>query len=225
MEDDPAPDDWLTIVGIVDDVRQNGLTATPSPAIYRSYLQASHPFFLSHMTFAVRTAADPAAVASGVRAALRRIDADLPAQSIATMQDVIAGTTAEPRFQSRLLGAFAVLAVLLAAIGIYGVLACSVAERRQEIGIRMALGAGERDVVRMILRRTMLLAGLGVVVGSAGALALTRLLERFLYEIRPSDPATFISVAAILLGVALAAGLLPARRASSVDPMGALRHG
>jgi putative ABC transport system permease protein len=225
LTDKPTPKDWLTIVGVVDDVRQNGLTATPSPAIYQPYLQASQPFFLAHMTFVVRTAADPATVASGLRAALREIDPDLPAQSIATMQDVIAGTTAEPRFQSRLLGAFAVLAVLLAAIGIYGVLACSVAERRREIGIRMALGAGERDVVRMVLRRTMLLAGIGVVLGTAGALVLTRLLEKFLYEIRPTDPITFVTVAAILLGVAVIAGLLPARRASSVDPMATLRHG
>ena len=116
------------------------------------------------------------------------------------------------------------LALLLAAIGIYGVLACSVAERTHEIGIRMALGAAESDIVRMVLRRTLVLAGAGVALGAVGALAVTRVLAKFLFEVRPNDLGTFIAVAALLVAIALLAGLLPARRASKVYPLVALRY-
>jgi len=140
------------------------------------------------------------------------------------MQDLVAESTAEPRFQTRLLGTFSLLALVLSAVGIYGVLAYSVAQRTHEIGVRMALGAERRDVLGMVLRRTLVLAGAGVALGTAGALAVTRVLARFLYEITPTDPVTFIAVAALLIGVALVAGLIPARRASGVDPMEALRY-
>jgi putative ABC transport system permease protein len=140
------------------------------------------------------------------------------------MQELVADSTAEPRFQARLLGAFSLLALILAAVGIYGVLAYSVTQRTHEIGIRMALGAERRNVLFLVLRRTLALAGAGLVLGTAGALATTRVLARFLYEIKPTDPATFITVAALLTGVALLAGLIPARRATKVDPMVALRY-
>jgi putative ABC transport system permease protein len=224
MESRPKPQDWLTIVGVVDDVRQEGLTSGPSPAIYRPYLQVTHPFFLSHMTYALRTASHPTLLAPAMRAALQGIDPDQPVQSIATMQDVIAGVTSEPRFRMRLLGAFSIMALLLAAIGIYGVLACSVTERTHEIGIRIALGADPGDVMRMVLRRTLVLAGTGVALGMAGAAAVTRVLETFLFEVRPTDPGTFAAVVALLVAVTLMAGLLPARRASTLDPLVALRH-
>jgi len=140
------------------------------------------------------------------------------------MSDFINANTAEPRFQARLLAAFSLLALILSAVGIYGVLAYSVTQRTHEIGIRMALGAESADVLRMVLRRTLILAAAGIALGTAGALALTRVLSKFLFEVKPTDPATFIAVAALLAGVALLAGAIPARRAADVDPMVALRY-
>jgi len=145
-------------------------------------------------------------------------------QSIATMQELVAATTAEPRFQARLLGVFSLLALLLATVGIYGVLAYSVSQRTHEIGIRMALGAETGDVVGMVLRRTAVLAGAGILLGAAGALVLTRVLARFLFEVKPADPATFLSVAVVLAVVAMAAGFIPARRATRIDPAVSLRY-
>jgi putative ABC transport system permease protein len=155
---------------------------------------------------------------------IQRIDPDQPVQSLATMGDVIARTTSEPRFLLQVIGAFSMVAVLLSAIGLYGVLACSVAGRTREIGIRMALGAASGSVIRMVLRRTLRLAAAGVALGTVGAFALTRVLGAFLFEVRPTDPVAFTSVAVLLLAVALLAGLLPARRAATVDPLVALRH-
>jgi putative ABC transport system permease protein len=140
------------------------------------------------------------------------------------MQELVSATTAEPLFQTRLLAAFSVIALLLAAIGIYGVLAYSVSERTREIGIRMALGAQSGDVLGMVLRRTAILAAAGVLLGTAGALAATRVLQNLLFEVKPRDTATFVSVAALLAVVALFAGWFPARRATRVDPLVALRY-
>lgn len=224
MANRPGPGDWITIVGIAGDVRQGGLTTAPSPALYVPYLQVDRPFFLSHMTFVVRAASGPAAVARGIRGVVQGVDPDQPVETITTMESVIAGTTAEPRFRTQLLLVFSAMAVLLAAIGIYGVLACSITERRQEIGIRMALGADTGNVVRMVLRRTLLLAAVGVALGMAGALAVTRVLENFLFEVEPTDPWTFAMAAALLIVIALLAGSIPARRASTVDPLVALRY-
>lgn len=224
MDEHPAPTDWLTVVGVVADVRQAQLTDAPSPAIYQPYTQSGSTFFLGHMSFVMRTPSSPAALAPTVRAIFHRIDPDQPVQSIAAMSDAIAGTIAEPRFLAQVIGAFSLMALLLSAIGLYGVLAFSIAERTREIGIRMAMGASSVAVVRMVLRRTLLLAGTGVLIGSFGALGVTRVLRTFLFEITPTDPATFIAVAVFLLAVALVAGLLPARRAYSVDPLVALRY-
>jgi predicted permease len=223
-EDHPKPEDWLTIVGVVDDIRQTGLAKGPDPALYYPYLQVNRSFWLSRMSFAVRTASSPLRLATAMRAALREVDRDLPVERLATMQDLILADAAEPRFQTRLFGAFSLLALTLSAVGIYGVLAYSVTQRTHEIGIRMALGAERRDVVDMVLRRTLILAAAGVLLGTAGALAVTRVLARFLFEVRPTDPATFAAVAALLGCVALFAGLVPARRASRVDPAEALRY-
>jgi putative ABC transport system permease protein len=140
------------------------------------------------------------------------------------MADFINANTAEPRFQARLLGAFSLLALILSAVGIYGVLAYAVTQRTHEIGVRMALGAESADVLSMVLGRTLILAGAGIAIGAAGALAVTRALATFLFEVKPTDPATFMAVAALLAGVALLAGLIPARRAANVDPMVALRY-
>jgi putative ABC transport system permease protein len=224
MEDHPKPGDWLTIVGVVDDVKQQGLAKKSDPAIYQPYLQVTHPFFLIHMTFVARTASNPLGVASGMRGVLSEIDKDQPVQSITAMDNLIAETTAEPRFQARLLTVFAIMALALAIVGIYGVLAYSVAQRTHEIGVRMALGAQTANVVRMLLRSTLVLVGAGVMIGTAGALAVTRVLAKFLFEVKPSDPPTIAAVALTLVCAALAACYIPARRAMRVDPMVALRY-
>ena len=225
LEDHPTPghEDWLTIVGVVDDVRQRGLTEKVHPAIYQPYAQVKKPLFLSSMTFAIRTAAQPASMAAAMRRVLREVDRNQPPQSIATMTDLVAKTIAEPQFQTRLIAIFSMLALLLAAIGVYGVLACAVAERTREIGIRMALGAEKSDIIRMIFRRSLLLVTVGVALGVAGALAVTRVLAKFLFEVKPTDLPTFLVVAALLVVVALLSGLLPAQRATRVDPLIALR--
>jgi len=176
------------------------------------------------MTFVMRTASNPAALAPSVRGVVRETDPNQAVQNVVTMVDWVAGTTAAPRFLTRVIGAFSIMAVLLAAIGIYGLLACSIAERTREIGIRMALGAGSGSIVVGVIRRTLLLAGAGVALGTAGALAVTRVLEAFLFEVKPNDPATYLAVAALLVLVALVAGTVPARRASTVDPLIALRY-
>jgi predicted permease len=215
--------DWLTIVGIVADVRQGGLKEDLVPAVYQPYLQVERPFFLSRMTFVIRTAGDPARVAPAMRAALASADGSLAPESIASMEEIVAGTVAEPRFQTRLLAMFSTLALALAAIGVYGVLSAWVGERRREMGIRIALGADPPKLLRMVLRRVLLLAASGVSLGVAGALALSRLLATLLFEIEPTDSTTFATAGALILLVALAAGLVPARRASTVDPALVLR--
>jgi putative ABC transport system permease protein len=219
------PQVWLTIVGVVDDIRQQELTAKPSPAVYLPYQQVNSTFFLGHMNFLVRTPADVAGMAPAVRRALHEVDAEQPADSLVSMGQMLAATTAEPRFRTSVIGGFSLVAVLLAAIGIYGVLAFSVAERTREIGIRVAVGATTRSIATLVLRRTLLLAGCGVAIGTAGSLALTRVLRTFLFQVEPTDAATFAAAAVLLVTVALAAGLLPARRAAAVDPMIALRVG
>jgi putative ABC transport system permease protein len=224
MEDKPKPEDWLTIVGIVRNVRQQSLTDTPSASVYQPYRQVNGPFFLSHMTFVVQTEKSPVLMASGIRTTISKMDQDLPTQSITTMEALIADTMTEPRSQARLLGIFSMLALLLAAVGIYGVLACSVAERTHEIGIRMAIGAEEKDVLWMVLRRTLLLTGIGVLLGALGALAITRVLAKFLFEVAPTDPLTFLAVTGILLIVALLSAWIPAQRAARVYPLVALRY-
>ena len=222
LEDDPKRQDWLTIVGVVEDVRQLSLTDKPDPAIYQPYQQVTRPFFLSQVTFTIRTAADPTTLAPATRAALKEVDPSQPV-AIAPMTELIAATTAEPRFQARLISIFSVLALLLSAVGIYGVVAYAVSERTREIGIRMALGADRHDIANMVLRRSLLLVGAGVAMGVAGSLAATRVLARLLFEVTPTDPSTFAVVAAILAAVALLAGWLPARRAVRIDPLAALR--
>ncbi len=223
-EDHPKPGDWLTVVGVVDDVKQQGLGKKSDPAIYQPYLQARRPFFLSHMTFLIKTGSNAQGVASAMRTVLREVDRNQPVESIATMDSLIATTTAEPKFQARLLGAFAIMALALTTVGIYGVLAYSVAQRAREIGVRVALGAQRVDVLQMMLRGALVLVCMGVMLGAAGAFAVTRVLERFLFEVKPSDPATFALVGLMLASVALAASCIPARRAMKVDPMVALRY-
>jgi putative ABC transport system permease protein len=224
MEDKPTPGSWLTIIGIVRDVRQQSLRTTPSATVYQTYQQVTGPFFLSHMTFVVQTSENATAMASGIRTVISKMDPGLPTESITTMENLIADTMTETRSQTRLLGLFAVLALTLAAVGIYGVLACSVAQRTHEIGIRMALGAEEKDVVWMVLRRTLVLSGSGVVLGVLGTFGVTRVLAKFLFGVTPTDPLTLVAVTAILLMVALLSAWMPAKRAARVYPVVALRY-
>jgi putative ABC transport system permease protein len=215
----PAPEDWLTIVGVVADVRQSGLKRPPAPAVYQPYLQVGQAGFLSHMTFLVRTEGRPETVAPTMRAALRDVDASQAPQSIASMESVVADTIAEPQFQTRLVGIFSALALLLAAIGIYGVLSASVVERQREIGIRMALGADTAAVMRLVLRRTVALTALGLVLGTLGAIGVTKVLRTLLFDVTPTDASAFSIAALVLASAGLLAGLWPARKASALDPL------
>jgi predicted permease len=223
IEDRPKPEDWLTVVGVVDDLKQQALAKSSDPAIYQPYLQVSHPFFLSHMTFVVRTTMPVESVASGMRAVVRNVDKDQPV-SIASMDGLLATTISEPQFDARLLTGFALIALTLTIVGVYGVLSYSVAQRTQEIGLRMALGAQRVDVLRMLLRKALVVISAGMVIGGAGSLALGRVLASFLFEVKPSDPATLAAVALLLAGSALAACYVPARRATGVDPLVAIRY-
>ena len=190
--------------------------------MYQPYLQGRWTFLLSHMTYVVRTEPE-VELATAMRAALRDADPVVPAQQLMSMDDALMEAVAEPVFQARLLSAFALIAVLLAAIGTYGVLAYDVAERSREIALRMALGASPRDVTRMVMRRTGVLALSGVAVGVAGSVALTGVLTKWLYQVQPTDPATLVMVVVAIMVVALAAGLLPARRATRAHPLLSLR--
>jgi predicted permease len=223
VQDRPTTADWLTVVGVVPDVRQTGVKNDLAPALYQPYLQVKRPFFLSQMTFVARTNGDPGSLASAMRTALANTDPALAPHPMGSMESLVAGTIAEPRFQTRLLVVFSALALILAAIGVYGVLAAAVAERRREIGIRIALGAPQTALVGMVVQRVLILTACGVVLGLAGALALSRLLTRMLFQITPTDATAFAGAGAVLVAVALIAGWVPARRASAVDPVAVLR--
>jgi putative ABC transport system permease protein len=222
MEDKPTANDWLTIVGVVDDIRQFDVKQT-MPAVYLPLAQANRDWMLNHLAFAARVAGDPSSVERAIRGVLKRVDPLQPAESIATMGAVLDDMIAEPAFQTRLIAVFAMLALVLAAVGIYGVLAYAVAERTHEIGVRMALGASGESVAWLVVRRTLAIAIPGIAIGLTAATWLTHLLTKLLFEVSPTDPWTFWSVALVLGAIAIAASLIPARRASRVDPMVALR--
>ncbi len=215
---------WLTVVGVVDDVKQLGPTQESHAAVYQPFQQADRQFFLSNITYVVRTASDPVAAIPAIRQVLRSVDKDQPAASIGLMSDVLDSATAQPAFYARLLSIFALLALALSLVGTYGVIAYSVAHRSHEIGLRMALGARDSQVIWMVLRRTVLLGTAGVTIGTIAAWGVTRFLKSFLFEITPTDPATFAAVALTIFVAAILAGLNPARRATRVDPLIALRH-
>ena len=184
--------------------------------MYFPYLQSSWSFILDHMTYVVRAHAS-ASIAPALRAALNTVDPNVPAQQPMSMDDALMDVVAEPVFQTRVLTVFAAIAILLAAIGTYGVLAYDVTERSREIALRMALGAQPADVIRMVMRRTAALALSGTAVGLAGSFALTGVLKASLYDVTPTDPPTTILVVVAILGVAFVAGYAPARRASRMQ--------
>jgi len=211
---------WMTIVGVVGDVNYSGLDTAPEPTVYFPFRQATD--FGQYVV--VRTTGDPHALASAAREIVAALDKDLPVANLRTMDDLMAASVASPRFRTTLVAIFAAAGLLLAAIGIYGVMSYAVTERTHEIGVRAALGAGRADLLRLVLGETLLLAGLGVGVGVAGALATTRTIRALLFHVEPTDAATFAAIALILVATALAAAYIPARRAMRVDPMVALRY-
>jgi putative ABC transport system permease protein len=209
-----------TIAGVVGDSKQRGLAVDVEPEIFVPVEKWCPP----ELTLLLRVQGDPITLLPAVRAVVSQLDKNLPLFDVQTMDSLLKGELASQRFNAALLAAFAIFAVFLAAIGIYGVMAYSVHQRVREVAIRMALGAEPRDVLWMILSRGLVLAATGLVFGLTGAFALTRLLGTLLYKVRPSDPATFVGVSLALLAVALAACWIPARRAMRVDPMIALRY-
>ena len=227
----PDPSDWMTVVGVVNDVVQaasvlrrrgpaGAVASSPASANYVPLAQTNVPFFLRRMTFVVRRHEDapstPIAVAT--THILREADPNLALETVASMSDILGRTTAEPRFQSRMLLTFSLAALLLAMIGVYGVLSYNLSQRQREFGVRIALGASPEEIARMVLRGTTTLVLPGIVVGIGASFALTRVLGRFLFQITATDPTTFAVVVVVLAVVALAAAAIPARRASRIDP-------
>ena len=210
-----------TIVGVVADERFHGLTEAAPPGLYLPLSQA--PSANGAGVLLVRTTGDPAAVASSIRAAFRRVDPALAVFGLEPLADTVSRSVSTRRFTMLLVGLFAALALALAAIGIHGVLAYSVALRTREIGVRMAVGADPRRVVQLVLRDGAVLASLGLALGVAGALVLARLLSTLLFGVSPTDPATYLLFSAFVLVVALAASGIPAWRATRIDPVVALK--
>jgi predicted permease len=207
------------IVGVVGDVRHRGLASRLRPTLYRPHVFGA----FSNRVLVVRTVPPPRTLIEPIRKAILAVDPDLPVSNVKSLEEVAAASVAQRRLVLTVLSLFAGAAVLLAAVGLYGVIAYSVSQRTREIGLRMAVGARRRDVLALFVRQGAHLAGLGIVLGTGAALGLTRLLASQLYGVEATDPLTLASVAAVLLVVAVAASLLPARRATKVDPMQALR--
>jgi predicted permease len=207
------------VVGIVGDVKEHGLGAEHPPAVYIPYQQFPTP----SLDLVVHTALDPRRLTTATEGAVRELDPQLPVTRVATLDEMVARSLSEPRFYTVLLGAFAATALLLAGLGIFGALSYAVSQRSREIGIRVALGAEPSEVLGMVLRHALALAALGMGIGLAGALALSRVIRGMLFRLSPTDPATLAGVAALLAAVALVASYLPARRATRVDPVEALR--
>jgi putative ABC transport system permease protein len=226
---EPGPDgspNWKTVVGVVADTRAMGLARDPAPEFYLPVAQAPRAAWSwldRTMTVAVRTSGEPISAVGAVRDAVRAVDPTVPVYNIGTMDQRITTSLSQTRFSTMLLSVFGGIALLLAAIGVYGIISYGVTQRVQEIGIRLALGAQGRDVLTLVMRHAAVLAGLGLVVGLAGALALTRLLAGLLFRVSPTDPPTFAVGIVVLTFVALLAAALPARRAARVDPIVALR--
>ncbi|HEX6865429.1 MAG TPA: FtsX-like permease family protein, partial [Thermoanaerobaculia bacterium] len=216
---------WMTVIGVAEDVKDTTLEGAVDPTWYLPYPQQSATPFALNLRLAVRSASPSPALAEQVIGAIRSVERQLPVYAVATMEEQIEKALGQRRFGAVLFGIFAVLGLVLAAVGLYGVMSYSVNQRVREIGVRMALGAHAADVLRLVVLRGLALTLIGLTLGLAGALALTRLLTSLLYEVEPDDPVTFVTIAAVLSAVALLASYLPARRATRVDPVIALRFG
>jgi putative ABC transport system permease protein len=208
------------IVGVVANARQKELANAPQPTIFVANAQA--PMYFA--TLVARAASDPRQIARSIESAVHRVNPEQAISDVQTMDEVFSNSVAQPRFQLVLLAVFAGIAVVLAGVGVYGVVSYSVTQRTQEIGVRVALGARRSDVAGLVMREGLLLAVMGLAAGLAGAFALTRLLETLLFEVTPTDPATLVSVSVLLLLLTLVAIVVPVRRAMKVDPMVALRY-
>jgi len=209
---------WVTVIGVVGDVRHSGPSEPPQPQIYTTHEQDARIF----ACIVARTAGDPMAMAAPMRAALWSVDKDQPVWKVRAMEDLVTGSREAARAVSLLVGVFAAMALALAGVGIYGVMAYSVSQRTREIGIRMALGAASDRVLRLVVGRALALTGIAIVIGAAGATALARLLGTLLFGVGPTDPATFAAAAVTLAVVGVLAAYLPARRAARIDPVRAL---
>jgi predicted permease len=220
---------WVTVIGIAANEKQENWAAEPDPAIYLPALQnrdflGANDSHVAYITLVLRTEGNPADLAAAVKRTVWSFDRNLPISEVLTMDRVVADATAQPRFEMLLLGIFAAVALVLAAIGIYGVMNYSVSRRRREIGIRISLGASRADVLRMVMQQGMLQVLAGTAAGIAGALLLSKLIAKMLYGVQPADPVTFGGVAVVLGLAALLAVCIPARRATRIDPMVALRN-
>lgn len=219
--DSPYHPAKFTIVGVVGDVHYGGLENNPAPLVYAPVLQGDYS---TAPKFTVRTDRDPQLLTSSIRELMKQVDGNLPMANVRTMDEIISTSVAQPRLEAILLGAFGGLALLLASVGIYGVLAYSVSQRTSEIGIRMALGASRSSVLRMVLGQGLRMTAIGLALGLALALAVTRVMSSILFDTSPTDPVTFAAILLLLGVIALLACYLPARRATRVDPMVALRY-
>ncbi len=218
---------WCTIVGIVADVKQAGLDAVANGETYYHYLQVPPPlmgFVEGTMTVVLRTNSDPASMVASARGEVQNMDPDLAVFNVKTMEALVDGSLAQPRFRTTLLGTFASVALMLAAIGLYGVIAYSVAQRINELGVRMALGAQKSDVLKMVMGQGALLAAAGIGIGLVVAFGVMRVISKLLFGVNATDPLTFVATAALILVMALAASAIPALKAIKVDPVVALRY-
>jgi predicted permease len=212
----------VEIVGVAKDAKYGNLRDESPPTVYLPWSQELRG--VGSVTFEVRTAGDPLTYVPATRQAVREVDPNLPVSSVRTQVELANESLRMERLFARLLSLFGLLALLLAAIGLYGVMAYSVTHRTREIGIRMALGAQRYDVLKLVLSQGMVLTIIGVAIGAGGAIGLTRLMKSLLFGVSATDPLTFISIALLLAGVALLASYVPARRATKVDPLVALRY-
>lgn len=217
------PKVWMTIVGVVEDTKNAGMDKPAGPELYFQAQQVNQ-FLGSNVSFVVRSENSSTPLEGSIRNAVRELDPTLPVYNLWSMNELVSKSMVQPRFLALLLATFSGIALFLAAIGIYGVMAYSVAQRTQEIGVRMALGARQYHVLRLVLRQSMVMLVMGTVIGLAGAFALTRLMRTLLFEITATDPLTYVSVIGLLIVVALLASYIPARCATKVDPLVALRY-
>ena len=217
---DTTQNEWIEVVGVVGHTAHEGLDADPRIQLYLPYRQATAPF----MTVAVRTNGNPERYVNLVRNAIRSVDQDQPIAQVSNMEEMMSRSVGQRRLSMMLLSLFSGIALVLASIGIYGVMSYSVTQRSRELGVRIALGADRKDVLGLVLRQGMRLALIGIGVGLAAALVLTRLIESQLYDVAATDPATFVLVAAVLAATALVANLIPAIRAMRMDPAVVLRE-
>ena len=218
------PKVWFTIVGVVEDTKNAGMDKPAGPELYFQVRQVAEQFLGGNVSFVVRGSHDSVPLEASIRNAVREMDPSLPVYNLWSMNELVSKSMVQPRFLALLLATFSGIALFLAAIGIYGVMAYSVAQRTQEIGVRMALGARPLHVLQLIFKQSLGMLVLGIIIGLGGAFALTRLMRTLLFEITATDPLTYVSVIALLTVVALLACYIPARRAAKVDPLIALRY-